>query len=498
MEKLDTTPYQQFVQEVDGKEKIEDKIRLCLDFMRSALSQDKIPAFRDFWQAKRLCLGLFKEKIAPRSRTVFWAEYIELSEENRKLKEVLDEQSSFAKEQMELATEALEKDLDSQAELLAETEPVEVPSVLKGHAESYTSLQKELSLLTAFAGRVNALRKELIHVSLRLKQKNRLFERLKVAGDQIFPRKKELMEQLADLFSKDVLQFVEYEVEEPLFERREQIKALQSFAKSLTLSSATFMEMRGKLSECWEKVREKEKEKHQENLEKRKQFRENYDKVHAKIEALQQEGPSLEAIDTLFAEMKDIELGRDEVKALKKELHALQKPLEEKQQKERKEEARLQEEKREQQQKAQQALLDHLQEVLNQADVLPLDTLVEKWEALVKEEKTLGAEGALKVMLQSRLETLFDHIQEKKWQALLEEGQEEISTSLHSLLDERHKTRRKIKTNLELYRKTLGGSGLGLEESMQYQELASMEKLRLDAVETMIEEIEEKLFDLEE
>ena len=102
-------------------------------------------------------------------------------------------------------------------------------------------------------------------------------------------------------------------------------------------------------------------------------------------------------------------------------------------------------------------------------------------------------------MLQSRLDTLFDHIQEKKWQALLEEETaEEISSSLHGLLDDRHKVRRKVKANIELYRKTLGGSALSMEESLLTQELASSEKLRLDAIETMIEEIEEKLFDLEE
>jgi len=499
MEKTETTPYQQFIQEVDDKKKIEEKIRLCLDFMRHALSQEKTPAFRDFWQAKRLCLDLFKEKIAPRSRTVFWAEYIELSDENRRLKEVLDEQSSFDKEQMDLAIVSLEVDLEKKDTLIGEMDLIEVPKSFSHNATTYAVIQKELNLLSTFAGRLNSLRKELIHMSLRLKQKNRLFERLSNAGDLIFPRRKELMGKIATLFGQDVTVFAENEASGPLFERKEEIKALQSFAKVLTLSSSSFTEMRGKLSECWDQIREKEKEKHQERAEKREVFKENFEKIQAKIQELTENGETLEKIDILFKEMRDLELSHEDVKALKKQLMDLKKPLEEKEVKEREERQRAAVEKQQKQVHAQTQMLDHLIEVLNQADILSLDTLVEKWEALVKEEKTLCAKGIEKAMLQSRLDTLFDHVQEKKWQSLLEEeNAEEISYSLHGLLDDRHKVRRKVKANIELYRKTLGGSALSMEESLLTQELASSEKLRLDAIETMIEEIEEKLFDLEE
>ncbi|MDN3506757.1 MAG: hypothetical protein P0S96_05965 [Simkaniaceae bacterium] len=499
MEKTEITPYQQFIQEVDGKKKVEEKIRLCLEFMRQTLSQEKTPSFRDFWQAKRLCLDLFKEKISPRSRTVFWTEYIELSDENRRLKEVLDEQSSFAKEQIDLAIVSLEEELEKKELLIGEMDPIEVPKLLGSRAETYNRLQKELNLLSSFAGRLTALRKELIHVPLRIKQKNELFQRLSSAGDLIFPRRKELMGEIATSFAEDVTQFVESEGSGPLFQRKEEIKALQNFAKVLTLTSASFTQMRNKLSECWDQVKEQEKEKNQERAEKRGVFKENFDKMQLKIQELVKEGDTLEKIEALLKEMRDLELGRDEVKLLKKELAELKQPLEEKEQKEREEREKAAAEKREKQMKARSQLLDHLQEVLNQADLLNLDALVEKWEALVKEEKTLGAEGVEKAMLQSRLESLFDHIQEKKWRALLEEeNAEEISSSLHSLLDDRHKAKRKVKASLELYRKTLGGSALSMEESMLTQELASSERQRFDAIETMIEEIEEKLFDLEE
>ena len=70
--------------------------------MRSA-PQPQSPHFKDFWEARRLCLPLFKENMNPKSRSLLWAEYIEISAEARKLKEILDEQSPFAVEQIELA-----------------------------------------------------------------------------------------------------------------------------------------------------------------------------------------------------------------------------------------------------------------------------------------------------------------------------------------------------------------------------------------------------------
>ena len=75
---------------------------------------------------------------------------------------------------------------------------------------------------------------------------------------------------------------------------------------------------------------------------------------------------------------------------------------------------------------------------------------------------------------------------------------DDLGSALHGLLDDRHKERRKLKEALEEYRKESGSSGKSFEESMRYQELIGEEKLRLDTIESMIEEIEDKLFDLEE
>lgn len=134
----------------------------------------------------------------------------------------------------------------------------------------------------------------------------------------------------------------------------------------------------------------------------------------------------------------------------------------------------------------------------DRAESLTLDALVEKWETLVKEEKAACPVGLDGGRIACQLDAVYDHIQEKQWHALREDQSEEGIQQLHALLDSRHKARRKLKESLESYRKTVGGSGLSLEQSLLYQEMIGEEKLRLDAIETMIEELEEKLFDMEE
>src|SRR5579863_2781513 len=60
----------------------EEKIQKCLAVMRAALS-DKAVRFKDYWEAKRLCLPMFKENLSQPVRSTLWAQYIEISTEAR-------------------------------------------------------------------------------------------------------------------------------------------------------------------------------------------------------------------------------------------------------------------------------------------------------------------------------------------------------------------------------------------------------------------------------
>jgi len=496
-----------FLEELEKAEKIEKKIRLCLDFMKKLLSEGEIPQFRTFWETRSLCLQLFKEKLPPRIRTVYWAEFVALSEEIRKIKEILDEQSSFAAEQIELAVEALKKDVSQIEALMIAMDPIKVPKeahVLKANQSVYIDSQKELDLLGTLSGRLNSLRKELIHTPMRIRHKNSLFGELTKLGDAIFPRRKAVIASLSECFTTDIEAF------QPdmnrTYESKEEIKALQSFAKVITVNTQTFSTVREKLSSFWDQLKEKEKERHEQKAKQREEYRESFEKIMPQIELLKgqcsQEAVTWEKAQTrereILEEMRQLNLGRNEVKILKRGLNEALEPLEKKRSEQlarEKERKKLQKQQRE---KAQTAMIERLAQFLDRAESLTLDALVEKWEILVKEEKTLNPAGLEGERIRGLLDAVYDHVQDKQWHALREDSSEEGIQQLHALLDNRHKARRKLKEILETHRKIVGGSGLSLEQSLLYQEMIGEEKLRLDAIETMIEELEEKLFDVEE
>jgi hypothetical protein len=491
--------------------KPEQKLRATLDSMRQILSSEKTPIFKDFWEAKRLCLELFKEKLAPHVRTLYWNEYVELSDAIRQIKALLDEQSSFAEEQIDLAIQAVEKDLENFETRVAEMGAVELPVESKGvlqNGSKYVRLQKELDLLNTFAGRLNGLRKELTQTQMRVRNKNKLFQKLSQLGDAVFPRRKEQIKALSDLLVADVEKFItQFDLAKgPYFGLKDEIRALQKFAKVLSVSPAAFNKTRESLSGCWDQIKDKEALAREQRSEEKERFKQQFEDFAPKIEAFKGECAELKLssdaaqakIDELTTQMKEAGFGSEEIKGIRKQLFEAKKIVEEKEAEDRKKALQAEEFEKQSQAKAYQTLLQTTEEVLDQADILPLNVLVEKWEAFLKEEKALKIAGIEKAVMENRLGSIADSIQEKKWKSSLEGSPEELLSSLNVLLNDRQKEKRKLKEALEAHRKIVGGSSMGFEQSLQYQELIREEKLRLDTIETMVEEIEEKLFDLEE
>ena len=383
-----------------------------------------------------------------------------------------------------------------------------MPEGLPVNTLSYSQLQKELDLLNACAERIGALRKELVHVSVRIKLKNRLFERLKVLGDRVFPSRKEKMRVISALFQQDVEAFLSSIPLEPglYLKEKEKIKALQKFAKAISLAPSTFSKTRELLSGYWDKIKQLETEFRKERAEEKAQVQSEVGKIAPEVEALAQEckdekiclREADKKIEELLARMNDLKLPKELEKRWKKQIIEAKQPLEEKEKALRQKEKETQEKEWLAQQEHQARLLKNLADLINQAETLSLDLLVEKWELALKEEKTLKTKGAERSLVVHRLDTICDSIQEKKWQTLLDDGGENLVPSIRSLLNERHKEKQKIKARLEEYRKLIGGSNLNLEQSLLYQGMVSDDKLRLDAIEILLEELEEKLFDLED
>lgn len=494
----------------------ENKIRLAIDFMRAALSQEGSPNFKEFWEARRLCLPLFKETLQAKERSELWAAYAELSSEARHLKERFDEESAFATQQIELAIDSLEKEIDRYDELLLQIPEVEFPEpsqMLADKKQFYRQLQRELNLLNVLASRINSLRKEVVKTSMRLKVKSQFFEKLSQCGDRIFPRRKELIQQVSDQFSSDVDLFIDYFFKEPrqdevpLFVLRDEIKALQALAKMLTLSTEGFKHTRLKLSDCWDKLREWDKERKKEFAERKEVFKKNFDVVMEKINSLAelclQEGISEEKIapptEEIFALIRESDLGRDEVKKLKEELAKARRPIVEK--------GRLQELERQQEEQERirkraeslQQFKGELTALFEKVATLDLESLLAERNILLEKYEALSLKKAERQLFDRLLKQLKDVISEKKEKAVLSLSEEDLESfeQLKSLLKERKEQRQEIKNQLEAYRKALGGSGFDFEKAMMYRELMETEKTALEKANATIQEIEEKIDKLE-
>src|SRR3989304_2761860 len=170
-----------FKKQMDNLSYSEEKVQFILEKMNLALSSKEKPDFRLFWDLKSMCLNLFKDHLNPTSRVEFWKKYLEISKEARKLKDLIDEQTSFEVEQIEITITSLEKDQINFEEICKNVDEIIISDNLLDIISSKQILidyQKELCVLNAFSARVNSLRKEIINTLMKLSVKNKLLKRL--------------------------------------------------------------------------------------------------------------------------------------------------------------------------------------------------------------------------------------------------------------------------------------------------------------------------------
>jgi hypothetical protein len=490
----------------------EEKIAHGLSYMRSSISQEGTPRFREFWEARKVVLPFFKENINSAIRSKLWGEYVELTVEARRLKEILEEQSAFAMEQIDLAVAALEADIANFQEILNGSGSIEFPAespTIRANAGNYNLVQRELNLLNTLASRLNGLRKEVIKTDMRMRFKTKFFKRLSEIGDHIFPKRKQWIEQISQEFQKDIDQFVERHfqgdqvVGAPYFALREEIKALQGMAKVLTLSSGVFNRTRLKLSECWDKIKVLEKEHKKEVNAKRQVSSDQRTIVEKKIEELRTRSSEMslsdldKAIEEISKEMRDLELHRQDVFALRDSLAALRAPhlaaqaekakaFEEAE----KEKLRLKREKVEQ-------LKEKIANLLK--GELSFEVLEESFNTVKEEVKQLSVSKIEQQQFDRLLRQLKDLLAEKKERGLLNLSEDDRNAlgSLRTVLEEKKKRRQEIKEQVEFYRRALGSSNLDFEKGMQYREQMEQERELLERTNKGIEEIEQKIAELE-
>lgn len=503
---------QALIKELEQYSDAEAKLQRIISFMETALGQNGTPFFKSFWESRGLCLPLFKEHIPPASRVELWDKYSALSKEARRLKELLNEQSAFAEEQIDIAIKALEADIAK----LESSESVQVSplpitcNAIRQH-DVYSSMQHELNLLNASASRINALRKELIKTDMRVRKKNKFFQSLSAAGDRVFPRRKELINEISQKFIGDVDTFIKAhfsnQSNESPYVLREEIKSLQAIAKILTLNAHAFNETRGMLSDCWNKLKDIDKERKQQRSEKKVLFQQNLSEVQVKIAELRTEiesgalaaEASQQKISDITAFMRKVELGRDELQILRDEINILRKPILEQLDKE----AHLrQEHEQERIRHKQQKIIDLRNEVetlLRTADACEVEKLIENRDALLTKISTSALLKTERDDLERKLKSLRDVIADKKEQNLmsLSVDDRQALEQLYDLLKQRKARRKESKEQIETLRKAAGSSGLDFQKAMDYQAQLDVEKERLEKMNQGIAEIEEKISSIE-
>lgn len=509
-----------FLQELAKVDETEHKLERAIHFMEGTISQTGSPHFKDFWDAKKLCVDLFKGNINPSVRVHLWSKYSELCREARRLKEIFDEQSAFAVEQIEIALKAVEDEVQHipthLQEMLEKTPGIDYfddSRFLQSKYAAYNELQQELNLFNAYASKITALRKELIKTEMRIRNKNRFFQRLSHVGDLIFPRRKELISKLSELFKQDIHDFISHsfahEVRTPeLFDIREEIKALQHIAKLLTLNTEVFSHTRLQLSECWDSIKNLISERKKIANEQRSIFKQQKDVLHLEIDGLKKEfeagSLTIEQaevkIDDIAMKMRKAQLGKPDIRELRDEIHALRDIVFEKvrsQQSQEKNSLREREAKIKQRFEEIKQKVDDLH---SKQEILSFDEVSQELAALTRLLATLaGIQDSEKLAVEKEIHSIKDRAHEKRAQAIfaLSTDDKEKLEQMKAMLAEEKKERQEVKARLEVHRRMKGSSSLDFGEALQYNDTVSEEKERLEKINASIEKLEDQIAELE-
>ena len=475
----------------------EDKIKVALDFMRSALSQEGSPRLRDFWEAKAVCLPLFKQRLSPAARSYFWEEFVSLSDEARRLKDVLDEQSAFAADAIDKAIDAIDKDFQQYETFVAGYQPCSFPKGVESLLSStdfYNKAYAKIGVLTSFSTRINGLKQEVSKTSMRVRQKGRIFQKLQELRTQILPIRNDLVSEVSKAFLNDVSTFVslhEHTPAKPFYILRDEIKALQELSKVLSISTEAFGKVRELLSGLWDQIRKLDKERKKAQGDKREAQDKNHNEAALKIDALEKriedEKLNSNQAKSLFNEMhsylRGLDLHRDHVRVLKTKLSDIQGALEAPRQSVSAEKADAMEAKSVELAKeyaAQQAVVDQALTDLADSDLSSIEAKIQTLQEEVKSIELLDP------ILDLRIETK---------QSMLLEQDEVLVSDVENLLQMRKEQRERLRARIVALRKSLGTSNLDFEKSMQLGDELEQVKETLESVEGAINALNELITD---
>lgn len=507
-----------FEQMVAERGSVEEKIVFALEQMESLLKNaDQSSDLKLFWSVRKFCLPLFQQMGDPVQRASLWGRYTELTREGRHLKILQDEEGAFLVGQIELAISCLESDVNdffvkTEKEEIAKEDraALEIQS-LAAHKDFYLSTHADLRWLSSFSSKIINLRKELMNMSMRMRLKSQFFQKLSVLGNKVFPRRKELTEQVSELFAQDVDAFVEKyfakasreSLKKTVFFLRKEIKRLQQAAKYLAISSSVFSSTRLRLSQCWDQLKGLEKEIRQEQSRLAAASAENVKKVQERldqVEALLQENAEIQKIrkeiEEISKQIRGLSLVHDDVVLVKSRIQTLLGQIRER-------EAVAEKEKKELQAKAEQARAEAIQaledEVQSFCESCKEGELLEGSKERCQELKEAVKKMAhlpysKKVALDNQINAAQRSILQRMEEQMLAcpDAKEKV-LNMRQVLEQRMLRRKELKAKLECDKKLLGGSGLDFDRALQYSAMVEEDRRALEELDAAIIELKKQI-----
>jgi len=307
-----------------------------ISYMKSLIDGHENIDWSAYNIAKKKFLVEFKALENNGQKQKIWKDFVEVSDAARAMKKIHEEVGEFAAEMISKALDAIDVELESTQSLtFTHHFPVfDKVTEFKSYKSKIVEKLAMVAFLSKKASQVQELRQELMKTGMRLSLKGKLFDRLSKIGDIVFPKKKELSNEIIEDFKKALLAFCQKnakqtEGSETLF----QIRLIQGFLKSLSLKKQDFDFVKSLLDPIWKKatVDKDLKEKAFEETvaksqEAKKTIEESFEALSALIEQ-NQDTEALKLYDEIQRKFKEKTLTKTDFRVCKDSLESKAKPL---------------------------------------------------------------------------------------------------------------------------------------------------------------------------
>ncbi|MEI8366209.1 MAG: hypothetical protein WCF65_07300, partial [Parachlamydiaceae bacterium] len=246
-----------------------------------------------------------------------------------------------------------------------------------------------------------------------------------------------------------------------------------------------------------------DKERKKERIQKKEEFKQNYDASLKKLEEFSElyessqpsAAEATKQLDELVSDIRSLDLGRDELNSLREKVQALRKVILEKVQAQEQARANHEHEKERLRRQRIQEVKQDVELLLKEGSSLEAETIESRRDAIVQTMEELTISKLEKQEIERQLRPLRDLISEKKESSLLTLSDDDRQSllQLKEILKQRKVRRQEIKTQIDQLRKAAGSSGFDFEQAMNFKAQVEVEKERLEKVNQGIVEIEQKI-----